>query len=389
MSKKIAIVVGENSGDQLGASLIKALKQISNEPLEFIGIGGKSMIAEGFESLFPMEEIAVMGFFEVIPHLKRIYNKIKDTIKYIKTQKPDMLITIDCPDFSFRVAKELKGLGIKLVHYVAPSVWAYRANRAQKIARIYDLLLTLWPFEPHFFTVHGLRAEFVGNAFLETTEKLDRNKFRHDNNIASSTTVICVMPGSRKSELHRILPCFSKALSELNKKIYDMTVVIPSVSKQFSEFIKREIDGAPYRTIVTETMKDKQEIFAASNLALIKSGTSTIEVAAHLVPMVIGYKANPLSIIIAKLLVKVQFINIINIIKNREIIPEFVQSRCRPDYLAKALYELHINRSKAKKQIDETIKVLKDIGLHFDPAPSERAAKIILELLELTSLKLN
>ncbi len=359
MVKKFFIIAGEASGDLLGSKLIRELK-IKEPNAEFIGVGGKLMREQGLISIFPMEELAVMGFAEVVPHLFKLLRRINETANRIIAEKPDFVITIDSPDFNFRVIKKLKNYSGKKIHLIAPSVWAYRAGRAKKISKLYNLLLCILPFEPPYFEKHGLKAIFIGHPLCEDAPDLSK-KTKNEN------ITIAVTPGSRNGEVKKIFPEFIEAINLLAKKIPNIKVSIPLIDKT-RELVKSMAKNLQVEYLFVEK-DEKKSALLKTDFALAKSGTNTLEFSLYKIPMIVAYRVNIFTYYLLKLLVKIKFANLINLISNKEIIPEMLQWKCRGDRICKDL---------AKKQIHESEIALK--MLCDNKNPSEKAAAEILKL---------
>lgn len=382
--KKFFVIAGEASGDLLGAKLIKELKAQNHES-EFIGVGGTLMKEQGLKSIFAMEELSVMGFLEVLPHIPKLLKRINQTAEVVKSEKPDVVITIDSPDFCFRVMKKLRDFkSVKKVHMIAPSVWAYREGRAEKISKLYDLLLAILPFEPPYFEKYGLKTVFIGSPIVENAPDFSqkpqiRSEFRAKYKIAENSTVVLLTPGSRNGEVGKIFPEFIGAINLLAEKKRDLKVIIPLIDKT--------------RNLVTEMAKDlkvpyfliekteKNSAFFAADFAFAKSGTNTVEISLYRLPMVIAYKINFITHFIVKRMVKIKFANLINLISNREIIPEMLQDKCRSDLLFHEMEKLINDKNLAQKQLDESVSSLKEMGLESLENPSFKAAKEILKIL--------
>jgi lipid-A-disaccharide synthase len=383
MTKKFFIIAGEASGDLLGSKLIKELK-LQEPDATFIGVGGKLMQEQGLSSIFPMEELSVMGFFEVVPHLFKLLARIDQTAKAVIEANPDFVITIDSPDFCFRVIKKLPQIFFaKKIHLIAPSVWAYRPGRAEKISKLYDLLLAILPFEPPYFEKHGLKTVFIGNPVIENAPDFSKKSeinlaFRAKYDIAANDLVISVTPGSRVAEVKQIFPEFIKALNSLSPKFPNLKVVIPLVDKtrnlvsQMAQQLKMQ-----YSLIESE---DKKSMLFAVDFALAKSGTNTLEFSLYQVPMLIAYKVNSLTYFVAQMLMKVKFANLVNLILNEEIIPEMIQENCRSELIAEKLEILFSDKKLRQKQIDKTVAALKIMGLGEEESSSKKAAREILSL---------
>ncbi len=381
MTKKIFIIAGENSGDAIGAKLMRALKKQSGESLEFSGIGGHEMAGEGLSSLFPMQELSIMGMAELIPHIPNILYRINQTVEKIREINPDILVTIDSPGFTFRVAEKLRQTAFKKLHIVAPSVWAWKPHRAAKIAKLYDHLLAFLPFEPPYFIKEGLACTYIGHPVTE--EEFDKKKkaeLKNKYNIASEAPILAVMPGSRSSEIKPLLPIFREAIILLARKFRNLHVAMLA-TPQFEKTINENVKHWQVRYSVITDRNDKKSAMAGADVALVKSGTSTMEVAIAKTPMVITYKVNPISAYLARRMLKIKYANLINIILDREVIPELLQERCTPELITSELTKLLTNPRTRDKQIKECGPVLEQLGLGDKNTPSEKAAKIILEMI--------
>lgn len=387
MTKKIFLIAGEASGDLLGSKLIKELKAqlaAKNQHAEFIGVGGKLMQEQGLISIFPMEELSIMGFAEVVPHLKKILRRIAQTAEVIVKEKPNFVITIDSPDFCFRVMKKLQNFhAAKKIHLIAPSVWAYREGRAEKISKLYNLLLAILPFEPPYFEKYGLKTVFIGHPITENAPDFGRKEllnsdFRQKYSIKKNDVVICITPGSRNGEVKKIFPEFIGAVNLLSEKFPNLKVVIPLVDKtrdivcEMSSELKTE-----YFLIEKE---EKNAAFFASDFALAKSGTNTVELSLYRIPMIVAYKINVLTHFLVKRMVKIKYANLVNLILNKELIPEMLQDNCNSAKISVVLEELISDRNHAQKQITESAAALKMMGLGSSESPSHKAASEILKL---------
>ncbi len=379
-SPLIFIVAGEPSGDSLGARLMASLKKECKDRVSFAGIGGAEMEEQGLKSLFPMADLSLMGVAEVLPRLPRILQRIGETTNAVERLRPAVLITIDSPDFSFRVAKRLKGKGIPLIHYVAPSVWAWRPGRARKIAGFLDHLLTLLPYEPPYFETEGLSTTFVGHPVVESgADAGDGRKFRQRHGISADEKVIVVLPGSRMSEISHLHRVFGETLFLMNKKYPGLRVLVPTVGAVAS-MVRRVTGLWPAPTLVLEGERGKFDAFAAADVALAASGTVALELAMAGTPTVIAYRINPFTYFFASRLIKIRYAHLLNLILDLEAVPEFLQDACRPDFLAAALIDLLADERRREKQIAATAKGLKQLGIS-GPSPASRAAKAVLEII--------
>ena len=365
--KKFFIIAGEASGDLLGSKLIRELKLLQPNAI-FLGVGGKLMREQGLVSIFPMEDLSVMGFTEILPHLPKLLRRIKQTAEVINQEKPDYVITIDSPDFCFRVVKKVSGQ-FKKVHLIAPSVWAYRPGRAVKISKLYDLLLCILPFEPPYFEKHGLKSVFIGHPLLEDAPVNEVQSKKEE-------LLIALTPGSRSSEVKNIFPEFIGAINLLAPKFPNLKVVIPLIDKT------RELVIEMAKTLQVPfsfcEQSEKKSVFSKVNFALAKSGTNTLEFSLNRIPIVVAYKVNWLSYFLIKMMIKIKFGNLLNLILNREIIPEMLQRNCESKKISTALEKLISQPNLAQKQIDEAAVALKILGLGSLENPSRRAAKEII-----------
>lgn len=375
---KIMLVAGEASGDQLGGRLMAAIKaQAPNA--RFIGVGGPRMEREGLSSLFPMNEMSVMGLAEVVPHIPHLLKRISQTAKFARSEHPDVVITIDAPDFSFRVGKKLKGKGIPLVHYVAPSVWAWRSGRARKIADFLDHLLALLPFEPPYFEKEGLPTTFIGHSAVEERHDGDAGRFRAQHALGGDTKLLAVLPGSRNSEVKRLLPIFKAVVTDIATKHPNTRIVVPTVAK-VADVVTDEMKDWPLSPIVVSTDQERHDAFAAANCALAASGTVSLELAIAGVPHVIAYQVNALTGWVAKRLIKIDTVTIVNLVLGRKLIPEFLQSRCKPKKIIPVLDELLGDSPARQEQKDGFDEACRLLGFG-DRAPSEKAAEQILKII--------
>ncbi|MCF8467955.1 MAG: lipid-A-disaccharide synthase [Sneathiella sp.] len=379
MPLKIFILAGEASGDALAAKLMKGIK-VKALNAEFHGVGGPLMMAEGLVSLFPMEELSVMGVFEVLPKLPKLLKRINETAAEVKQLRPDVFITVDAPDFSFRVAKKLEGTNYLKVHYVAPSVWAWRPGRAKKIAALYDHLLTLLPFEPPYFEKEGLPASFVGHSVIETwADKGDGAAFRTRHAISPDDRLLMLLPGSRRSEVTRHLPVFETAIASLRAEIGDFRMIIPVIGRS-GDLVRETVKKWAWSPLIIDGEAEKFDAMAAADVALAASGTVALELALARLPTVIAYKMNALTAMIARRFVKLEHVNLVNILLKREVVPEYILENCTADNLSRAVAELFRSEEKRQQQIVSYDQAMVLLGLG-GAAPGARAAEIILKLI--------
>lgn len=382
----VFLVAGEPSGDQLGGRLMAALKRQAERqglgPLRFAGVGGERMAEEGLASLFPMRELSVMGLTEVLPHLRRILVRLSETEAAARAARPCVFVSIDSPGFTLRVARRLAGCGIPLVHYVAPSVWAWKPWRAKRVAAYLDHLLCLLPFEPPYFEVHGLPASFVGHPAIEAlAESGDGPGFRRRHGLSAEAPLLCVLPGSRQSEVTRLLPLFGQALERLGAAHPGLRVVVPTVPG-VAETVRAGVAGWPLPSLVVEGAAEKYGAFAAARAALAASGTVAVELAVAGVPTVIGYRVSALSAAIARRLIKVRYVSIPNLVLDRPVMPEFLQQDCTPDRLAAAVGSLLDEGPAREAQLAGLREAVGRLGGAGAGTPSEQAAAIVLALAQ-------
>lgn len=371
----IYLVAGEASGDVLGARLMQALA--SRRPdMRFAGIGGPRMTAQGLASLFPIQELALMGLLEVLPRLYRLRQRLQQSAADIAARKPDIVVTIDSPGFTLRLLRAIQPLGIRRVHYVAPQVWAWREGRVRHYPGLWEQLLCLLPFEPALFARHGLPATFVGHPVLESgADTGDAGRFRARHAVEARTRLLTVMPGSRRTEVARLMPILGQTL----RRLPEVTPVVP-LAGPVAEAVR---DGARHwerQPIMVTDNEDKHDAFAASDAALTKSGTSTLELAMAGVPMVVTYRVNPLSAAIGRRLFTVPYVSLVNLLAKREIVPELLQEACTPDRLASAIRALLKDPGMAASQRSACQDVLKLLRPEAG-TPSEAAADAVLCLL--------
>ena len=377
----IFLIAGEPSGDLIASRLMAALKRRTGNGVRFAGVGGPLMAEQGLESLFPYAELSLMGVLEVVPHVPRMLRRIRVTARTARRLRPAALISVDVPEFALRVARRLKGAGFPLIHYVAPTVWAYRPGRAAEIARYLDHVLCLFPFEPPYFEAEGLDASFVGHPLVEEPiGDADGEDFRRRHGIGPAQPAIAVLPGSRASELRRHEPVFGEVVRTLSRRIEDLRVLVPTLPQNRATVAAQTASWGASVTVI-EGKAEKYAAFAASNVALTASGMATLELALAGVPMIVCYRANPLTAAIARRIVKVPHVAMPNIIAERRAAPEFLQRDCIPKRLVPALEQLLGDSDRQRDQIESFKEIAAKLG-RGGPAPSERAAEVVLRLIE-------
>ena len=380
MGPVIFIVAGEASGDVLGARLMQALA-VLRPGLEFRGIGGARMSEQGLVSLFPMRELAVMGLVEILPRVRALARRLDETVAEITRTRPALVVTIDSPGFTLRLLRRIAPLGIPRLHYVAPQVWAWREHRVREFPGLWERLLCLLPFEPEFFARHGIEARFTGHPVLQSgADTGDATRFRTRHGIAAGAHVVMLMPGSRRSEAPRLLPVFGRTLALLSGSVSGIVPVV-AASTVVAETVQRATRKWPIPPIIVTETADKHDAFAASGAALTKSGTSTLELALAGVPMAVTYRVNPVTAAIARRLIRVPYVAMVNLLAKQALVPELLQQDCRPEKLAAVLRELLTGQAMATRQKEGFVAVLDRLRTPLG-TPSEAAAREILELLD-------
>ena len=382
MSKKIIfIIAGEPSGDRLGAMLVKSLRKKCSHKLDIYGIGGSDLLSNGLKPIFPISDISVMGFTSVLLNINRLIKRIKETSSAIVSLNPDIVITIDSPDFCFRVAKRVKRTkpSVKIIHYVAPQIWAWREGRAKNMKKYIDHLIAIFPFEKIYFDKYNLPCSYFGNPLVELDFSLaDIDIFTSVNNIRKDYFKILLFPGSRISDVPRLLNIFLESINilcKLGKKIH---VIIPTLDELKNVIEKRMTKTSFPYTIVTKKA-DKNAAYKSADIAVATSGTVSIDLAVARVPYITAKKVSFLSYLIAKFLVKIKFINMINILMEKEVVPELIQKDCNPQKISYLINTLLESEKIRNVQLDHTKEALNKIG--FGDNPNNKIANSILEFI--------
>ena len=333
---KVFVIAGEPSGDKLGGALMAGLRQLVPD-VTFLGVGGDDMSVQGLDSLFPMSDLSVMGLAEVLPRIRLLRARIRETAAALARAAPDVVITIDSPDFCLRVLKLARAAqpALRVVHYVAPSVWAWRPKRAARMAPLVDHVLALLPFEPPLMHAAGMSCEFVGHPVVaeQRATAADVAQFRagHDG------ALVLALPGSRRGEIARLAPRFGQALALALPQT--ARVVVPTVRAQ-ADFMRAQVAKWPLHAEVLDDSTTKRAAFAAADVALAASGTVSLELAANDTPMVIAYDMAPLTRFLARRLIKLDTVTLVNLVSDTRAIPEFLGHDCQPERMAAALRQL-------------------------------------------------
>ncbi len=375
--KKIFILTGESSGDKLASKVIQELKK-NNLEIEYLSVGGENLKSLGIKSIYDLKEITYIGFTNVISNIFKINKKINETVKAIINFNPDILFTVDSPDFTLRVAERVKKKNkeIRTIHYVAPQVWVWREGRIKKIKKFIDHILLLFNFEKVYFEKENMSYEFVGHPLLDdvSDSKIDINQIFEKNK-----ALISVFPGSRKSEIDILMPILLDFINLMNNNYQDFIYIFHS-TKQYADLIQSYIKSkSMINCEVISDDKIKSHTLKKSIFAVAKSGTVSLEICKSKVPSIILYKMNFLNYLIVRSLVKVKFANIINIAANKEIIPELLQTKCNPKNLFKNVSAFIDNPSKIKDQVENTQEILNEFKTSFSSA--ELASKALIKYL--------
>jgi|GEM_PF-5650 len=378
----VYLITGEPSGDALAARLMTALRERLGGRVRFRGIGGEAMAEQGLDSRIDQRELAIMGFLEVLPRALALKRRIAETVDDIERCRPAVVVTVDSWGFTGRVAKGLvaRGSTIPRVHYVAPMVWAWKENRKHAVAARVTHLLTLWPFECAYFTPLGLTCTHVGHGVIESgADRGDATAFRRRHGIPDDAPLLVVLPGSRRTEVGRLLPVFRDTVTRLAKDRPGLRVAVPTVAT-VAKTVETAMRDWPVPVVVVRGAAEKADAFAAGDGALAASGTVSLELAMAGLPHVIGYRVNLLSATVFRLITPLRFAGPVNILLDREAVPERLQERCTPDRLVAALAPLLDNEPAAEAQRADLAEARSRLAGGGD-LPSRRAAAVIAEAM--------
>ncbi|PTN02766.1 lipid-A-disaccharide synthase [Rhodovulum imhoffii] len=376
--RRFFLIAGEPSGDALGAALMRGLRQLCPK-VRFCGVGGPLMQAAGLESLFPMEELSVMGLAEVLPRYRHLMRRIRQCAQAILDESPDALVTIDSPDFSLRVARRVKAASrIRTVHYVAPTVWAWRPRRAVRMAEVIDHVLALFPFEPPYMEAEGMRCDFVGHpvATRPQASSQDVARFRADHGVGDAPLLLA-LPGSRMGEVTRLAPVFGAALHPVLARYPQARIVVPSPAP-VADTVARLVRNWPGAPVVLRGQgMEKGAAFRAADVALAASGTVSLELAAAGTPMVIAYDMNWLTRQILARILRIDTVTLVNIVSETRAVPEFLGERCQPAQIAGALGALLEDPAARSAQATAAQITMQRLGQGGED-PGVRAARAVL-----------
>ncbi len=374
---RVFIVAGEPSGDLLGGRLMAALRERLRGEVVFGGLGGERMAEEGLESPFSIDELAVMGLLEVLPRAPRLLRRIAETAAAARAFYPDVMITIDSPGFTFRLAERLGPERFPKIHYVAPQAWAWRPKRAAKLHRLFDHMLALLPFEPDWFRPYRIPTTFVGHSVIEGgAGQGDGRRFRLRHGMQGRPLLV-VLPGSRRGELKRHLPVFRDTVALLRQRRPELAVALPTLT-HLVPVVTEAAKG--WADVILTDQHEKFDAFAAADVALAASGTVALELALARTPHVVAYRLNPLTAAIAKRLITVRYVNLMNLVLDRPVVPELLQEHCNPPELASALDRLADGGAARAAQISAAEELASKLGAG-GVRPSLRAADAVLQAI--------
>jgi len=383
MRARIVIIAGEASGDRLGASFIRSVRALYPD-LKIEGVAGPEMRAAGCDAWFDSQDLAVMGLFEVLRHLPRILRIKRAVVRRLLADPPDVLLGIDAPDFNLRVERVARRAGIPTVHYVCPSVWAWREGRVKVLRAACDRILCLLPFEPAFLAGHGIDGEFVGHPLAdEIPAEPDQAKARQRLGVGSGP-VVTIMPGSRASEVERIGPYFARAAAWLNDEVDSIQFIVPAANTNLKQVIEAQFSALAPLATVTILDGEAHEAIAACDATLLVSGTAALEVMLSKRPMVVAYRMAPLSYYAARLLLvlglmKMKYFSLPNLLADRQLVPELVQGQVTPAALGREILKvLH-----PSPQRDELIATFAQLQVQLRRSAGDRAARAVLTLAQL------
>jgi lipid-A-disaccharide synthase len=379
--RKIFLIATEESGDRLGASLMKVLRQRLGDAVHFEGVGGRAMAREGLMSLFPIEELSIIGLAAVVKELPKILGLIKETAAVVTEVSPDILVIIDSPDFTHRVARRVraKDPAIPIVNYVSPTVWAWRPGRARAMRKYVDHVLALLPFEPEAYQrLRGPPCSYVGHPLIEQLSAFRPNA-QEVARRAGQPPVLLVLPGSRRSEIRHHMEVFGQAVGRLQQEGVAFELVLPTMP-HLQEAVVEAVKSWPIQPQVVIGEQEKRAAFRIAHAALAKSGTVTLELALAGVPMVTAYRTGSVEAWILRRAIKVNSVILANLVIGENVVPEFLQEDCTPEKLAQALREVLSESGLRRRQVEAFAKIDQIMSTGNQP-PSVRAADIVLETM--------
>ena len=375
--KKIFILTGEPSGDKLASKVISQLKN-SRSDIDYLSVGGENLKSLGIKSLYDLKEVTYLGFTRVFLNIFKIKNKINETVKEIIKFKPDVLFSVDSPDFTLRVAKEVKkkNPSIQTIHFVAPQVWVWRENRVKKLKTFLDHILLLFPFEKKYFDKEGIQSTFTGHPLLED---LNKSKVDISQIIKENKKIFSIYPGSRLSEINILIPILFEFVKKMNEKHKDLFFIFHSTTEHVQLIQNLLLKEGLKNCGAIADEKIKAHVLQSSIFAVAKSGTISLEICNAKIPSVIIYKMGTVNFLIVKMLVKVRFANIINIAANEEIIPELLQSNCNSTKIFQTVDQLLSDKIKLENQLTKTQLIIRNFKTKRS---TEIASSVLTHYLE-------
>ena len=375
--KRILIIAGEASGDLHGSSLVRELRKRSSG-LEIFGIGGDKMKREGVELIFHVDKLAFMGFFEVLKNLSFVRRVMKSMVSAAEERKPDLAILIDYPGFNLRFARRLKNLGIPVVYYISPQVWAWGGNRVKKMQELIDKMVVILPFEKEIYDRFNIDCQFVGHPFMEVARPvLSLEDFKSKFDVRNNQTTVGLLPGSRWQEVEKILPIMLESCRFLQTRTKNLKVLLglaPTIDKDEIETLQK---AAGFQAEIVENLT--YDLMKHADLLLIASGSATLECAILGTPFMVLYKTSFWTYLVAKSLVSIPNIALANVVAGKRIVPEFIQKKALPSRIAEEMYEILSERERYRTIQNELGKVKEKLG---EVGASGRTAEIVLQVLE-------
>ncbi|NCB49795.1 MAG: lipid-A-disaccharide synthase [Alphaproteobacteria bacterium] len=376
---RVYLIAGEPSGDLLGSRLMRALKK--QGPVSFFGLGGETMQMEGLSSLFDIKELSIMGFLEIVPKIPHLLKRMRQVILDIERVKPDIVVTIDSWSFSVAIHKRLikRGCKIPRVHYVAPQAWAWKKGRAKHLKDLVGCVFSLLPYEKDFFAPYKAPLYYVGHPVIEGGADLgDKERFYKTHHFRRDDFIVCLLPGSRQNEVKYLLPVFKEIVPQLKVLHPRLKLVIPTVDT-VSKTVKDYVKDWTCPVLFLKGEKERYDAFAAAKGAIAASGTVSLELSMSKLPHIVVYKVNKLTALLARFLLHIKFVNLVNILENKEIIPELIQEKCTAPLIIETFEKTIRNEGKAQKQ--GVLKALQKLGYGEAQSPSEKAANKIREIV--------
>ena len=374
---ELMVVAGEASGDLHAADVLAALRRL-RPGLRAFGMGGPRLEAAGLERLFDAREISVMGIAEVLPRLPRIWRVFRALVRGARDRRPAAALLVDVPDFNLRLARKLRGLGVPVVFYVSPTVWAWRRGRVRQIARDVERMLCILPFEEEFYRARGVRARYVGNPVVEQVPPTGPSEgFRRALGLEVTRPTLAILPGSRPSELQRLLPPMVESAALLQRERPDLQLVVPVAPGLERAPVERAFAARGLRPTLVEGRT--AEVVGAADVAVVASGTATLETALMLRPMVVVYRMSALSWAVGKLLVKVAFVSLVNLLSGRRLVPELLQSELRPEAVAEEVRRLWQPGAAREAQLEGLRALRARLG---DGPTAARVAEEVLDVMD-------